>query len=48
MKIRYIGYTLNLLKNIAVASPTRAVTANLSRVQQILKLRSSIFSKLTM
>jgi len=28
MKIRYIGYTLNLLKTIAVASPTRAATAN--------------------
>jgi len=26
MKIRYIGYTLNLFTNIAVASPTRAVT----------------------
>jgi len=28
MKIRYIGYTLNLFKTIAVASPTRAATVN--------------------
>jgi len=28
MKIRYIGYTLNLFKAIAVSSPTRAVTVN--------------------
>jgi len=28
MKIRYIGYTLNLFKPIAAASPTRAATAN--------------------
>ena len=28
MKIRYIGYTLSLSKTIAVASPTRAATAN--------------------
>ena len=28
MKIRYIGYTLNLLKPIAVVLPTRAATAN--------------------
>jgi len=28
VKIRYISYTLNLFKTIAVASPTRAVTVN--------------------
>ena len=35
MKIRYIGYTLNLFKPIAAASLTRAATANFFRVQQI-------------
>jgi len=28
MKIRYIGYTLNLFKPIAAASPTRTATVN--------------------
>ena len=28
VKIRYISYTLNLFKTIAVASPTGAVTVN--------------------